>query len=75
MYVVNAGVISSSEERVASAIAEAQLDFESDQLLFHEVEFFSGVGRALGCPLSRWLSPWEAFELLVSLQIVLVELF
>ena len=32
-----------------AAIAEAQLDFESDRLLFHEVEFFNDVGKAFGC--------------------------
>ena len=49
MYADDAGVLSTSEARVTSAIAEAQLDFESDRLLFHEVEFFNDVGKALGC--------------------------
>ena len=49
MHVDNAGILSTSEARVTSAIAEAQLDFESDRLLFLDVEFFNDVGKALGC--------------------------
>ena len=49
MYVDNAGVLSTSGARASSAISEAQLDFETDRLLFHEVEFFNDVGKALGC--------------------------
>ncbi|CAK0824653.1 unnamed protein product, partial [Prorocentrum cordatum] len=49
MCVDNAGVIGVDAARVASALQEAQRDFDGDHLKFHEVEVLPEGGRTLGC--------------------------
>ena len=48
MYVDNAGVLSFDGDLVRGALSQAQRDFDSDALRFHEMEVHGHGGPTLG---------------------------